>query len=145
MRALIQRVTEASVVVDGEVVGSCGQGLVILLGVGRDDTPQVAERLWNKILHLRIFADGQGKTNLSLVDVDGEVLVVSQFTLFADCKKGHRPSFTQAAPPALASELYDSFCSLAQKDVRHVGKGVFGADMQVGLVNDGPFTVWLDV
>lgn len=145
MRALVQRVTEASVTVDGEVVGSCGRGLLVFLGVGHDDTSQGVERLWNKILHLRIFADEKGKTNLSLVDVDGEVLVVSQFTLFADCRKGHRPSFTQAAPPALASELYDSFCSLAQLDVRHVGRGVFGADMQVSLVNDGPFTVWLDM
>ena len=144
MRALIQRVREARVIVDGGEVGSCGLGFLILLGVGQDDTEQEAARLWQKISHLRIFADEQGKTNLSLADVDGEVLVVSQFTLYADCKKGNRPSFVHAAPPQLGESLYEHFCSLAQQDVRHVGKGIFGADMQVELVNDGPFTVWLD-
>ena len=144
MRALIQRVLRASVYVDNDVVGSCGPGLLVLLGVGPNDDEQSATRLWNKILRLRIFADDAGKTNLSLADVDGEVLVVSQFTLFADCRKGNRPSFTDAAPAGLANELYEYFCGLANKDVRHVGQGIFGADMQVELVNDGPFTVWLE-
>lgn len=144
MRALLQRVSEAKVTVDSQVVGTCGPGLLILLGVGPNDSEQSAVRLWNKILRLRIFADKNGKTNLSLADVDGEVLVVSQFTLFADCRKGNRPSFTDAAPAALAERLYDHFCDLAQGDVRHVGRGIFGADMQVALLNDGPFTVWLD-
>lgn len=145
MRALIQRVTQASVTVNNKVVGSCNRGLLVLLGVGPSDDENSAQRLWNKIFRLRIFADEQGKTNLSLADVDGEVLVVSQFTLFADCRKGNRPSFTEAAPAPLANELYEQFCSFAEQDVRHVGRGVFGADMQVSLVNDGPFTIWLDM
>lgn len=144
MRALVQRVSEARVTVDGEVVGSCGAGLLILLGVGANDTANNAQRLWNKIHRLRIFADDAGKTNLSLGDVGGEVLVVSQFTLYADCRRGNRPSFTDAAPADKGNELYELFCSLAEKDVAHVGRGIFGADMQVALVNDGPFTVWLD-
>lgn len=144
MRALIQRVSGASVSVDDKVAGSCGAGLLVLLGVSPDDDERSAERLWRKILRLRIFADDAGKTNLSLADIDGEVLVVSQFTLFADCRKGNRPSFTGAAPASTANRLYEHFCDLAQKDVRHVGRGVFGAHMQVSLVNDGPFTIWLD-
>lgn len=144
MRAVLQRVSEARVTVGSDVVGTCGHGLLILLGVGPNDSEHSAERLWNKILRLRIFADNNGKTNLSLADVGGEVLVVSQFTLFADCRKGNRPSFTDAAPAALAERLYEHFCTLAKRDVRHVGRGVFGANMQVALVNDGPFTVWLD-
>lgn len=144
MRALIQRVSRASVVVEDKTVGSCGAGFLILLGVGHDDTRQNAEQLWNKIFRLRIFADDAGKTNLSLADIEGEVLVVSQFTLFADCRKGNRPSFVNAAPASLGEELYEYFCELAQKDVKHVGRGVFGAHMQVELVNDGPFTVWLE-
>ena len=144
MRALIQRVSRAQVEVDGEVVGSCGPGLLIFLGVGTDDTSANARTLWNKILRLRIFADAAGKTNLSLADVDGEVLVISQFTLYADCRKGNRPAFVQAAPAELGNQLYEEFCELAQQDVRHVGRGVFGANMQVSLVNDGPFTIWLE-
>ncbi|MDO4806126.1 MAG: D-aminoacyl-tRNA deacylase [Coriobacteriales bacterium] len=144
MRALIQRVGQASVTVDGELVGSCNKGLLILLGVGADDTSQNAIQLWNKIYRLRIFADEDEKTNLSLADIDGEVLVVSQFTLFADCKKGNRPSFTQAAPQEKGRRLYEEFCALAERDVRNVGRGVFGANMQVSLTNDGPFTVWLE-
>lgn len=144
MRALIQRVGQASVTVGGELVGSCNKGLLILLGVGADDTSQNAIQLWNKIYRLRIFADEDEKTNLSLADIDGEVLVVSQFTLFADCKKGNRPSFTQAAPQEKGRRLYEEFCALAERDVRNVGRGVFGANMQVSLTNDGPFTVWLE-
>ena len=145
MRALVQRVTEASVLVDNQTVGSCDRGLLVLLGVGPDDTDQDAQRLWNKIWKLRVFADEAGKTNLSLADIHGEVLVVSQFTLYADCRRGNRPSFAKAAPPAQAERLYERFCSYASADARHVGRGVFGAYMQIELVNDGPFTLWLDV
>ena len=145
MRALVQRVTSARVEVDGHVVGSCDKGLLVFLGVGHADDEAVAKRLWDKVYRLRIFADKDGKTNLSLADVGGDVLVVSQFTLYADCRRGHRPSFTGAAPAALGARLYERFCDLAQEDVAHVGRGVFGADMQVSLVNDGPFTIWLEV
>lgn len=145
MRAVVQRVIEAQVRVEGNVVGACGHGLLVLLGVGHDDTPEVAQRLWNKIYRLRIFSDEQGKTNLSLADVGGELLVVSQFTLYADCRRGNRPSFTDAAPAALGNGLYERFCQIAEKDLGHVGRGVFGADMQVTLTNDGPFTVCLEM
>ena len=145
MRAIIQRVCSASVTVNQQVVGTCGHGLLILLGVGPQDTEQIAQKLWDKIVRLRIFADGDGKTNLSVADIGGEVLVVSQFTLYADCKKGNRPSFAKAAPPQLAERLYDHFCTYAQNDIPHVDRGVFGADMRVELVNDGPFTVCLEM
>lgn len=144
VRALLQRVTKAEVSVDGKVVGSCGHGLLVLLGVAPGDDEACAERLWRKVLRLRLFADDTGKTNLSLAQVAGEVLVVSQFTLYADCRRGNRPSFTGAAPATQAERLYERFCKLAERDVSHVGRGVFGADMQVSLTNDGPFTVWLD-
>ena len=146
MRALIQRVRHASVTVDGQVVGSCGKGLLILLGVGHDDDESVAAKLWNKARDLRIFDDEAGKTNLSLLDVGGEALVVSQFTLYADCKHGNRPSFTSAGAPDTARALYERFCELVEADLgsEHVGRGVFGAMMDVELVNDGPFTIWLD-
>ena len=146
MRALIQRVSHASVSVDGEQVGACGQGLLVLLGVGHGDDEAVCAKLWSKICGLRIFEDEAGKTNRSLVDVGGEALIVSQFTLYANCRRGRRPSFTDAAAPDAANALYEHFCSLAEKDLgeEHVGRGVFGAMMQVELVNDGPFTVWLD-
>lgn len=146
MRALIQRVRHASVTVDGQAVGSCGKGLLILLGVGHDDDESVAAKLWNKARGLRIFDDEAGKTNLSLLDVGGEALVVSQFTLYANCKRGRRPSFTEAGEPGRANELYEYVCSLAEQDLgkEHVGRGVFGAMMDVELVNDGPFTIWLD-
>lgn len=146
MRALIQRVRHASVTVDGEVTGSCEKGLLVLLGVGREDDEALVEKLWNKILGLRIFEDEAGKTNLSLADVGGEALVVSQFTLYANCRRGRRPSFTDAAAPAQANALYERFCELAEADLgpEHVGRGIFGAMMEVSLVNDGPFTIWLD-
>lgn len=146
MRALIQRVRHASVTVDGEVTGSCGKGLLVLLGVGHEDDEALAEKLWNKILGLRIFEDEAGKTNLSLADVGGEALVVSQFTLYANCRRGRRPSFTDAAAPAQANALYERFCELAEADLgaERVGRGIFGAMMEVSLVNDGPFTIWLD-
>lgn len=144
MRAVVQRVSHARVSIGGELVGSIRRGYLILLGVGHADTRETAERLWGKIFALRINDDAEGKTNLALDDVAGEVLVVSQFTLFANCKKGRRPSFTEAAPPAQATGLYEYFASLARADVPHVATGRFGANMQVELVNDGPFTIVLD-
>ena len=144
MRAILQRVAEARVETDGICVGCCGPGLLILLGVGSDDTEQDVQRLWGKIAKLRIFPDDAGKTNLSLLDVGGEALVVSQFTLYADCRKGNRPSFASAAPAELGNRLYECFCACAERDVAHVGRGVFGAHMHVTLTNDGPFTVYLD-
>ena len=146
MRALVQRVGGARVTVDGVEVGRCGHGLLILLGVGQGDDEATAERLWHKASGLRIFDDEAGKTNLSLADVGGEVLVVSQFTLYANCRRGRRPSFTEAAAPELGRTLYERFCELAEQDLgaAHVGRGSFGAHMQVELVNDGPFTIWLD-
>lgn len=144
MRAVLQRVSQASVEVEGVTIGSCGHGYLILLGVAPSDTKAEAERLWNKILNLRVFDDAAGKMNLSLLDVGGEVLVVSQFTLFADARRGNRPSFTDAARPDIAIPLYEYFCELAERDVSQVGRGVFGAEMQVSLTNDGPITIWLD-
>lgn len=144
MRAVVQRVTSARVDIDGQAVGAIDRGLLILLGVGHDDTEEQAERLWSKISRLRIFEDADGKTNLSLADVSGEVLVVSQFTLFANCKKGNRPSFTEAGAPDEANRLYEWFVERARRDVPRVETGSFGAYMDVSLVNDGPFTLWLD-
>ena len=144
MRALIQRVSQAQVDIDGETVGSIDKGLAILLGVGHDDTEEQARKLWSKIFKLRIFEDDEDKTNLSLSDVHGEVLVVSQFTLYANCKKGNRPSFTEAGAPDEAKRLYEYFADLARADVPHVATGVFAAMMDVKLVNEGPFTIWLD-
>ncbi|WP_165045011.1 D-aminoacyl-tRNA deacylase [Adlercreutzia sp. ZJ138] len=144
MRALIQRVTRASVTVDGQVVGSCERGYLIFLGVGHGDSEEQVEQLWSKVSRLRIFEDENGKINRSLADVEGDVLVVSQFTLYATCKRGNRPSFTCAAPPDEARRLYEAFADRARRDVARVGTGEFGAMMSVELVNDGPFTIWLD-
>ena len=138
MRAVIQCVSEASVRIDGQTVGEIGRGYAILLGVGKDDTEAQAEKLWSKILKLRVFPDENGKTNLSLTDIGGEVLVISQFTLFASCKKGNRPSFVDAGAPDEANRLYEYFADLARRDVAH------GAMMDVALVNHGPFTIVLD-
>lgn len=144
MRAVIQRVTQASVSVEGEVIGSCKRGYLVLLGVGQGDTEAEIERLWNKIYKLRIFPDGEHHTGAALADIDGEVLVVSQFTLYADCRKGNRPSFTAAGDPDESKRLFELFVERARKDVPHVACGEFGADMQVSLLNDGPFTIYLD-
>jgi D-tyrosyl-tRNA(Tyr) deacylase len=151
MRALVQRVTHADVRIvdntpaaDAEPVRSIGRGFVILLGVGKDDGREQADKLWRKISRMRIFADEDGKTNKALADVDGQVMVVSQFTLYANCKKGNRPSFTQAGAPDTANELYRYFVELARADVPRVATGEFGADMRIELENDGPFTIWLD-
>ena len=120
------------------------KGYVILLGVGAEDGNEQAEKLWSKISKLRIFEDENGKTNVSLADVQGDVMVVSQFTLYANCKRGNRPSFTEAGAPDEANRLYEYFVDLARRDIEHVATGSFGAMMQVELVNDGPFTIWLD-
>ncbi|HBA93366.1 MAG TPA: D-tyrosyl-tRNA(Tyr) deacylase [Ruminococcaceae bacterium] len=145
MKAVIQRVKYANVKIDGEIVGECGKGFMILLGVHSSDTKEDAEKLIKKVPVLRIFEDENGKMNKSLLDVDGEALVVSQFTLIADCSHGRRPSFTNSAPAQQANELYEYFVELLrQSGVRSVQTGVFGADMQVELVNDGPVTIILD-
>ena len=144
MRAVLTRVTSASVTIDGEVVGSIGKGFLILLGVGPGDTREHCRYLAEKALGLRIFEDENGKMNRSLEDVDGEVLVVSQFTLYGNCRKGRRPSFTEAAPPELGNALYEQFladCAELGYPAQH---GRFGADMQVASVNDGPVTLILD-
>jgi len=144
MRALIQRVEQAQVDIAGATVGRIGRGYLILLGVGQADDEAVARKLWDKIRKLRIFEDEAGKTNRSLADVDGQVLVVSQFTLYADCRHGNRPSFTSAGAPDTARALYERFCEMVRTDLGDVQTGEFGADMQVSLVNSGPFTIWLD-
>jgi D-tyrosyl-tRNA(Tyr) deacylase len=146
VRALIQRVEHAAVEVDGVEVGSCYAGYLVLLGVGPTDDENVTRRMWEKVRKLRICADAEGRTNLSLVDVGGSLLVVSQFTLYADARNGNRPSFAGAAPADRANRLYGLFCELAERDLGpgRVGHGVFGAHMRVSLVNDGPFTVMLD-
>ena len=144
MRLLLQRVTHAQVSVESRVVGSIGAGLVILVGVGHDDTAAVAVALANKAVDLRIFRDGEGKTNRSLLDKGGAVLAISQFTLFADTRKGRRPSFIDAAPPEQGNALYERFCAAVEERGVEVARGIFGAEMQVALVNDGPMTIWLD-
>ena len=144
MRAVLTRVKHASVSVDGKVIGQIGEGFLVLLGVTHEDTEAQAVKLADKLTGLRIFEDEHEKMNRSLTDVGGELLIVSQFTLYANCRRGNRPSFTDAAKPALANELYERFCELAEKDVRRVGRGVFAADMKVELLNDGPVTIWLD-
>lgn len=144
MKAVIQRVTNASVTVDNKVIGEIGKGFLILLGAGTGDTEKDAKKLADKILGMRIFSDENDKINLSLNDIDGEVLIVSQFTLYADCRKGNRPSFVNACEPVEANRLYEYFVSLFQGKVKNVQKGQFGADMKVQLLNDGPFTIILN-
>ncbi len=144
MRIVLQRVTSASVKVDGEVTGSIGTGYLVLLGVGQGDTEEDCRRLADKIINLRIFSDENDKINLSLSDVDGDLLVVSQFTLYADCRKGNRPNFIQAGKPDEAERLYNYFTDYCRSKGKHVETGIFGADMKVELVNDGPFTIVLE-
>jgi D-tyrosyl-tRNA(Tyr) deacylase len=144
MRALLQRVGRASVTVDGQVVGRIGQGLLVFLGVGQEDSEKQVKILVDKIVQLRIFEDAAGKMNRSLLDIRGEMLVVSQFTLYADTRKGRRPSFINAAPPLLAIPLYERFKEGIASYAIRVASGVFGADMQVEILNDGPVTIWLD-
>ena len=144
MKIVLQRVTSASVTVDGEVTGRIGMGYLVLLGVGRDDTEEDCRRLADKIIKLRIFADENGKTNLDLAAMGGSLLVVSQFTLYADCRKGNRPNFIQAGDPDQAQRLYEYFVDYCRSRGQHVETGVFGGDMKVELLNDGPFTVILE-
>jgi len=144
MRVLLQRVTQAKVTVSGEVLGSIGPGLMALVGVGPQDDAEVAKTLAGKSVDLRIFRDAEGRTNRSLADVDGAMLVVSQFTLYGDTRKGRRPSFIHAAAPDLAAELVDVFAKAVEARDISVGRGEFGAEMEVELVNDGPMTIWLD-
>lgn len=144
MRVVLQRVSHASVKVDGQTIGEIGEGFLILLGVSGEDDEAAADRMADKICKLRIFQDSEGKTNLSLADVGGELLVVSQFTLYADCHKGNRPSFIKAGAPQEAERLYEYFVERCRKYVPKVEHGSFGADMKVELLNDGPFTLILE-
>lgn len=143
MKFVIQKVTHASVRVDQEIIGSIGKGFLVLIGVAETDTTALADKMIKKLFGMRIFEDENGKTNLSLRDVDGSLLLVSQFTLYADCRKGNRPSFTKAGNPTLANELYEYIIAECRKEFP-VETGSFGADMKVELLNDGPFTVILD-
>ena len=144
MRFVIQRVKHASVEVEGEIIGKIGQGFLVLIGVSEEDTEAVADKMIKKLIGMRIFEDAEGKTNLSLESVAGELLLVSQFTLYADCKKGNRPSFIKAGKPDLANSLYEYIIAECKKQFPVVETGSFGADMKVELMNDGPFTIVLD-
>lgn len=144
MKFVVQRVTEASVTVEGQVVGKINKGFMVLVGISDTDDEKVADKLVKKLVGLRIFEDAEGKTNLSLADVGGELLMISQFTLYANCKKGFRPSFIEAGKPDMANALYEYICEECKKSVPVVEKGVFGAHMHVSLMNDGPFTIVLD-
>lgn len=144
MRFVIQRVTQASVTIDGSIYSEISKGFLVLIGVSEEDTEAVADKMIKKLIGLRIFEDADGKTNLALKDVDGSLLLVSQFTLYADCRKGNRPSFIKAGAPAHAEALYQYVIESCKKEVPVVKTGVFGADMKVSLQNDGPFTIVLD-
>lgn len=144
MRFVIQRVQHASVTVDNEIIGKIGRGYLVLVGVSHDDDETVADKMVDKMIKLRINEDENGLTNLSLADVDGELLMVSQFTLYANCRKGNRPSFVEAGEPTRANELYEYIVARCRQQVPVVEKGEFGADMKVELLNDGPFTIVLD-
>ncbi len=144
MKIVLQRVSSASVTVDGKICGEIGVGYLVLLGVGQGDTEDDCRRLADKIINLRIFSDENDKINLSLGDVGGDLLVVSQFTLYADCRKGNRPNFIQAGKPDEAERLYNYFVDYCRSKGKHVETGIFGADMKVQLVNDGPFTVIIE-
>lgn len=144
MRFVIQRVTESSVKVDGKVIGQIGKGFMVLIGVADSDTKEIADKMVKKMTGLRIFEDEEGKTNLSLDAVGGELLLISQFTLYANCKKGNRPSFVEAGKPDMAEELYEYIISKCKEQIPVVERVMFGADMKVSLVNDGPFTIVLD-
>ncbi len=144
MRFVIQRVTRASVTIEERVAGQIRDGFLVLIGVEDSDTQEIADKMIRKMLGLRIFADEQGKTNLSLADVNGQLLLVSQFTLYADCKKGNRPSFVKAGQPDMAKAMYEYVIGECRKQISVVETGEFGADMKVELLNDGPFTILLD-
>lgn len=144
MRFVIQRVNNASVAVDNNVIGAINKGFLVLVGINNDDNEQIADKMVKKLIGMRIFEDSEGKTNLDLAAVNGELLIVSQFTLYADCKKGNRPSFIKAGAPDHANRLYEYIISECRKSVSVVEHGRFGADMKISLLNDGPFTIILD-
>ncbi|MCI5480621.1 MAG: D-aminoacyl-tRNA deacylase [Lachnospiraceae bacterium] len=144
MKLVIQRVSRASVTVDQKTVGAIEKGFLVLVGIADTDTRETADKYLKKLLNLRIFEDENGKTNLSLKDVNGQLLLVSQFTLYADCRKGNRPSFIHAGAPGMAEELYEYMVEACRREIPVVEKGIFGADMKVELLNDGPFTIILD-
>lgn len=144
MKFVIQRVLSANVAVDGKVVGEIGQGFLVFIGICSTDTQQIADKMVKKLIDLRIFKDSEGKVNLNLNAVSGGLLLVSQFTLYADCKKGNRPSFTRAGAPDMANALYEYIIEACKKEVPIVEHGIFGADMKIELLNDGPFTILLD-
>lgn len=144
MRFVVQRVTHASVTVDGNVIGKIGQGFIVLIGVSDEDTKETADKMVKKLLGLRIFEDENGKTNLDIHTVGGSLLLISQFTLYADCKHGNRPSFIKAGKPDMANEMYEYIIAECREQVETVETGEFGADMKVELLNDGPFTILLD-
>ncbi len=144
MKFVIQRVTEASVTVDGNTIGKIDKGFMVLIGIGQTDTKEIADKLVKKLVGLRIFEDENGKTNLSLSDVNGSLLLISQFTLYANCKKGYRPSFIESGAPDMAEELYEYIIAKCKESIPVVERGSFGADMKVSLINDGPFTIILD-
>ena len=144
MKFVIQRVKEATVSVNGNICGAINHGYVVLIGIGNEDTKEDADKYLKKMLNLRIFSDEDDKMNLSLKDVNGQLLLISQFTLYGNCKKGNRPSFVEAGKPDMANELYEYIIDEAKKQIDHVETGIFGADMQVSLINDGPVTIILE-
>jgi len=144
MRFLVQRVTHASVEVDKHTIGEIQKGFLVLIGISQEDTKEIADKMIRKLIALRIFEDQNGKTNLSLADVSGELLLISQFTLYADCKKGNRPSFIKAGSPDYANEMYEYIIAQCREQIPVVQTGSFGADMKISLLNDGPFTIMLD-
>ena len=144
MRFVIQRVKQANVQVDQKVVGEISQGYLVFVGIKDTDNQEIADKMIHKLLNLRIFEDEEGKTNLSLENVHGELLIISQFTLYADCRKGNRPSFTNAGTPELANEIYEYIIKKCAEEIPHVAQGSFGSHMSVSLTNDGPFTIVLD-
>lgn len=144
MKFVVQRVSEAACRVDDKITGQIGKGFMVLIGVSDEDTKEIADKMIKKLLGLRIFEDENSKTNLSLNDVNGELLLISQFTLYADCKKGNRPSFIRAGKPDMANEMYEYILAKCREVIPVVEKGVFGAHMHISLVNDGPFTILLD-
>ena len=144
MKFVVQRVTTASCRVENEITGNINKGFLVLIGVSDSDTTEIADKMTKKLIGLRIFEDENGKTNLSLKDVNGELLLISQFTLYADCKKGNRPSFTRAGKPDAAKQMYEYIIQKCKEEIPVVEQGIFGADMKISLLNDGPFTVILD-
>lgn len=144
MRFLVQRVTQANVEVEHQIIGSIGKGFLVFVGISNTDTEEIADKMVKKLIGLRIFEDENGKTNLDIRTVGGELLIISQFTLYADCRKGNRPSFTHAGSPDLADTLYRYIIRRCRQEIAKVEEGNFGAEMKVSLLNDGPFSIWLD-